>query len=86
MSDEIAFNVDLMFGHIELHDAPPRIEGPYLILRHRTIWKDRYGNVTKDETTDGVRVTGWEDSAHLFGVAAPPRPKTWMQRVYDYFF
>jgi hypothetical protein len=87
MSDDIQFNTALMFGSIELHEAPPRIDGNRLILRNRTIERDRYGNVVRDETHDGVCVTGWEDCSHLFGVAPPPRPpKSLWNRVCDFLF
>lgn len=77
--DEI--KLDIIFGTVELHEAPPRIEGRYLIPRGRTIERDRHGKVTRDETYDiGVRIENWEECAHLFGVQAPPKP-TPLQRL-----
>lgn len=85
--DQVLINTDIMFGSIELLDAPPRIEGDRLILRNRTIQRDRYGNVVRDETHDGVSVTGWEECAYLFGVVPPPRPpKSLWNRIRDFLF
>lgn len=51
---------DLM-GHIEIHSAPPRVEGNDLIMRGRTVRFDGAGNVTSDETRDTVRI---QNGAH----------------------
>jgi hypothetical protein len=82
--DETKIKLDVLFGCIKLMEAPPRIDGDKLITRGRSITYDRHGNVTKDETYDLCVITGWEEYAHWFGVARPPKPRTWWQRMFGW--
>jgi hypothetical protein len=83
MSEETV-KLDILFGHIQLLEAPPRVEGNRLCPRGRSIEYDRYGKVVKDETYDlGHYLLDWEDCAHLFGVADPSPPSLW-QRIRNF--
>lgn len=68
------------FNTIELHEAPPHVEGNVLHLRGRTVERRRDGTVVRDETRDtGVCILNWEECAHMFGVQ-PPR-RSWWERL-----
>lgn len=82
--EETKVRMDILFGRVEMHNMPPRIDGKRLYFRGRTIWRDRDGIVKKDEVYEtGMYVENWESSAHLFGIEAPAR--SWLQRFWDWF-
>ena len=79
MNDEQLINVDILFGTIELHNAPPRWEGETAIMRGRTVERDRSGKVIRDETYDvGCRVLNAGLWPQFFDTSLkPPAPRPW---------
>jgi hypothetical protein len=64
---------EVLFGSIELLDAPPRREGNRVIMRGRTVKRAEDGRVTSDETYDvGVALVlsekRWEANDELYSI------------------
>lgn len=65
--DDTPIKLSVIFGRIEIHNLPPRIEGNDLIPRTRHVTYDGDGNITKDEVTEGpLRLINGAPYAYLF--------------------
>ena len=59
-------NCRVFFGHVEIRDLPPRVEGRDLILRSEHVSFDGRGNVEKRFVFEGARVENGALHRHLF--------------------